>query len=408
MRNLIRVAVFACASGPVFAAPAAARPPAPPATERAGNFNFEDFLKSSRSPILRRVLAEPERFRVQILYTRVGRDRNNRPTFQHYPYRVRGGEYFYPASLVKLPLALVALDRLNHLKIPGLNRNTPMHSAPAGVSEKYRDLSLGEHLHRMLVMSDNESSDCVYEFVGHDYLRRRLDSLGYRRTLIPRKFQSRAFELGGVEFRDSRDFLIHAEVPRAYAPPRLEDRRLVGRAHVEDGELLDGPMSFQGHNALTLVDAHKMILTLVFPETLKPQRRFKLSPDDRRFLLSRMGMLPRESKNPDYRKYCDTLRKYFFGHPGCRPLPDGVRVFNKVGLAYGFAADTAYIVNYKRRVEFFLSAVVYVNRNDVVNDGLYEYETIGMPFLSALGGHLYNHELKRHRRHRPRLYDPFR
>ena len=50
-----------------------------------------------------------------------------------------------------------------------------------------------------------------------------------------------------------------------------------------------------------------------------------------------------------------------------------------------------------------LSATLYVNEDEILNDGKYEYEAIGHPFLYQLGQTIYHHELQRKRKHRPDL-----
>ena len=59
--------------------------------------------------------------------------------------------------------------------------------------------------------------------------------------------------------------------------------------------------------------------------------------------------------------------------------PD-IRIYNKVGDAYGTLTDTAYIVDAKAEIEFLLTATVFVNKNGVFNDDVYEYDALG--FLS--------------------------
>ena len=82
------------------------------------------------------ILDNPDKYRVQILYTQVDRDAENQPHFTSYGYRLNPDKYFYSASTVKLPGALVALEKLNALNIPGLNKYTPLRidSAYAGQS----------------------------------------------------------------------------------------------------------------------------------------------------------------------------------------------------------------------------------------------------------------------------------
>jgi hypothetical protein len=84
-------------------------------------------------------------------------------------------------------------------------------------------------------------------------------------------------------------------------------------------------------------------------------------------------------------------------------MPKQVRVFNKVGWAYGFLTDISYVVDFKNNVEFMLTATVYVNSDEVLNDDKYDYDSIGYPFMYQLGQTIYNYELQRNREHKPDL-----
>ncbi|MEL6562013.1 MAG: hypothetical protein AAFQ94_27750, partial [Bacteroidota bacterium] len=71
--------------------------------------------------------------------------------------------------------------------------------------------------------------------------------------------------------------------------------------------------------------------------------------------------------------------------------------------AYGYLIDNAYIVDFDNGVEFMLSAVIHVNENRIFNDGVYEYDSIGFPFMAQLGQQIYQLELKRNRQVKPDL-----
>lgn len=59
------------------------------------------------------ILNHPTQNEVQILYTQIDRDKNNVPHFTSFSYRLNANRYFYPASTVKLPTAIFALDKIN-------------------------------------------------------------------------------------------------------------------------------------------------------------------------------------------------------------------------------------------------------------------------------------------------------
>jgi hypothetical protein len=84
-------------------------------------------------------------------------------------------------------------------------------------------------------------------------------------------------------------------------------------------------------------------------------------------------------------------------------MPANVRVFNKVGWAYGCLTDVSYVVDFGSKVEFMLSATIYVNSDGILNDNRYDYESIGWPFLYKIGQIIYQYEQKRLRKHLPDL-----
>ena len=87
-------------------------------------------------------------------------------------------------------------------------------------------------------------------------------------------------------------------------------------------------------------------------------------------------------------------------------IPKHIKIFNKVGEAYGFILDNAYIIDTKNKVEFILTAVVYHNNNETMNDNNYEYESISIPFLAKLGRLVYSFEQNRTKKYLP-VFDRF-
>src|SRR5258708_40352566 len=91
-------------------------------------------LKEDQHLLFNMSTREPEQFsyfinrkdilEIQIIYTQITRDANNRPTFSSFYFNVDSSRYFYPASTVKLPLALLSLEKLNQLHVTGLNKYT--------------------------------------------------------------------------------------------------------------------------------------------------------------------------------------------------------------------------------------------------------------------------------------------
>jgi beta-lactamase class A len=79
--------------------------------------------------------------RIQIIYTQIDRNKNNRPKFTDYYYHVDKANYFYPASTVKLPVAALALQKLSELHKKGLDENSTMitEQSSGGQTAVYND-----------------------------------------------------------------------------------------------------------------------------------------------------------------------------------------------------------------------------------------------------------------------------
>ncbi len=169
--------------------------------------------------------------------------------------------------------------------------------------------------------------------------------------------------------------------------------------------LVHQPFDFTERNKLPLPALQQLLQSVLFPASVPAQKRFNLTPDDYQFLYQYLSQYPGETNYPKYdsKQYYDSYVKFFFMDSLHRQMPEGVRVFNKVGWAYGFMTDVSYVADFRHNVEYMLTATLYVNSDGILNDDKYEYDRIGHPFLYQLGQTIYQHELKRKRQHTPDL-----
>ena len=367
------------------------------------------------------VLQDPAKYRLQILYTQIDRDAQNRPQFRSYRYRVNTNDYFYPASTVKFPAALLALEKLNRLNIPGLDMNTPLRidSAFAGQTTVIADTSaanglpsIGHYIKKIFLVSDNDAFNRLFEFLGQQYFNQTLWEKGYRDTRIIRRLESGMDAEGN---RATNPFTFYEGEKIIYQQPLVQNPQAYridmpgvrqGKGFMRGGELVEKPMDFSHSNYFPLTDQQAMLRALMFPETVPEAQRFDLREEDYRFLYRYMSMLPRESDEPAYpdtATYYDSYVKFLMFGDRHDPIPGNIRIFNKVGNAYGYLIDNAYVVDFENGVEFFLSAVIQVNENQIYNDDTYEYDEIGYPFLANLGRAFYEYERQRPRARRPDL-----
>lgn len=352
--------------------------------------------------------------KVQIIYTQIDRRKNGKPEFTDHYFNVNDSSYFYPASTVKLPIAILALQKINELKITGLDKNTTMISEAdySGQSEVYNDPSspdgrptIEHYIKKILLVSDNDAFNRLYEFLGQEYINNTLHKMGYQEVQIVHRLDISLTEdenrhTNPVRFFDTSGKLI-------YEKP-LEESKLVyatrntkmGVGFYRGGEIVNEPFDFSKKNRLSLTTLHSIVRSVMFPEAVSKKQRFKLTKDDYEFLRKYMSMTPLESKFPFYVKenYWDTYVKFLLYGNEKNISKNGIRIFNKVGDAYGFLIDAAYIADFTNNVEFMLSAVIHCNSDGIFNDDKYDYDDVGFPFMKHLGQVIYDHELKRKRK----------
>lgn len=367
------------------------------------------------------VSVNPEKFRVQILYTQIDRDANNVPSFRSFPYNAEDDNYFYPASTVKLPAAILALEKLNEINVDGLNKFTSLRidSAYTGqvkvredTSSKNSLPSIAQYIKKIFLVSDNDAFNRLYEFLGQKYLNDKLNEKGFGNTLISHRL-SVAVTPEANKYTNPFEFFTEDKIiyrqPLAYNREELKNNlasAIMGNSYIVGDSLIQQPKDFGASNYFSLKDMQMVLKTVLFPEAVPEDKRFNLSEDDYNFLYKYLSMLPRESKYPfytDYTHYWDGYVKFFIYGDKLNTIPSNIRIFNKVGLAYGFMIDNAYVVDFENGVEFLLSAVIYINEDEIFNDDKYEYESIGFPFMANLGKVIYEYELHRHKEHLPDL-----
>lgn len=387
----------------------------------AQNFSLDSLLFKESDSTLIKVLSNYQNFKVRIVYSQIDRDENNFPVFTTYQFGINDEDYFYPASTVKFPTALIALQRLKQLNVPGLNRNSVINFDSAYSGQKEIDYdstsknlkpSVGHYIKKLFIVSDNDAYNRLYELTGQKELNETLWKMRYADLKILHRFSLR-FTFESNRFTNpyklfSEDGEVIYSQPLVWNPTQFKNYHkdlFFGKAYYDGDSLVEKPFDFTYRNFFSLNTQQEMLRNFIFPETAPVEMRFDLTEDDYNFVLYCMSILPRESAYPSYpkKKYFDNRVKFFMFGDVEGEIPSNIRIFNKVGLAYGFVTDNAYIVDFEKKVEFFLSATIYVNENETFNDNVYEYDQIAIPFLGKLGRIIYEYESGREKKNLPIL-----
>jgi hypothetical protein len=364
------------------------------------------------------VIVNSRQYGLQVLYTQIDRDQNNIPQLRTWSYHVDSNAYFYPASMIKLPVALLAMEKINNLKIPGLSSTSDMltDSAYSGQSYVLYDSSseslkpsVAHYIKKIFLVSDNDAFNRLYEFLGQEYINNALAKKGFQNSGIVHRL---SIYLTADENRHTnpvrffnRDTLVYQQAQQVSVPFYRERKDIkLGKGYMSGDSLVQEPMDFSGKNFMSLDDLHKILIETIFPGQLIGEPIFNLTEEDYELLYKYMSMYPAESTYPYYGdKYDDNYCKFIMYGDNSNRLPGNLRLFNKVGLAYGFVIDVAYVVDFEKNIEFFLSAVIDVNLNQVYMDDNYAYDSLAFPYLADLGRAVYDYELKRSRKILPDL-----
>lgn len=362
------------------------------------------------NPALKSFAERKDSLRIQIIYTQIDRDENNRPHFTQYDFNVNKKLYFYPASTVKMPPAFLALERLNKLNITGLNKNSVIKMDSNFVYPAVQT-SVADCVKRIFLVSDNDAFNHLYEFLGQQYIREQLIAKGYRDAEVKHRLQifltpEQNRQTPAVGFYDSTGKLLYHQ-PAQHSEAKFSRRKdFLETSHVNfKDSLINKPFDFSPKNRIYLQDLTNILRSVIFPESVSPNQRFDFTDEDYKFLYKYMSAYPSESNDPEYdtTEYYDThVKLLYYGAEKVKPNPS-IRIFNKEGDAYGFLTDIAYIVDFDKKIEFMLSATIFCDTDGVINDDKVEYNTIGYPFMKALGQVVYQYESQRKREYVPEL-----
>ena len=395
--------------------------------------NTDDFLSSllkNYPQYFEGILKNYKNWNVQIIYTQINRDAKGNPDLKHHYFNVNAGKYFYPASTVKLPVVLLALQKLNELKErdrlnnevgPGINMNTTMltETAFSGQTAVFNDPttidgrpSIAHYIKKILMVSDNDAYNRLYEFLGQEYINAEMKKKGYTDVQILHRLNIFLTEeenrrTNPIKFYDADNKVLYVQPEQRNNAKHTVRKDSMGQGYYKAGKLINSSMDFSKKNRIGIEDLHKILISLVFPGKVKATERFNITEADRLFVLKYMSQYPTESLYPPYAadtvNYWPAYCKFLLYGAEKKPLPENIRIFNKVGDAYGQMIDVAYVADYKNKIEFFISAVIYCNSDGILNDDKYDYDSIGKPFMKNLGNVIYDYEMKRKYKTRPDL-----
>ncbi|WP_426485102.1 serine hydrolase [Flavobacterium sp. 2] len=333
---------------------------------------------------IKEAIKNSKQYELQIIYTQIVRDKG-KIKFKDYTYNLDASNYYYPASTIKFPIAILALEKLNTIENTSVNSIYTIE----GSSEK---LKFADEITKVFAVSDNVASSNLFEFTGFDYINQKMKEKGLEPFRISHRLSgsepSNPLVKSVTLYKDDGTIEVFPSKLNEKSKPLELNNLIKGTGFIKDDQLVNEPFDFSKKNYYPLETLHNTLKRIVFPETFNESERFKITDKEREFILFSMQNLPRNAGyNP--KEYYDSYCKFFMFGDTKNQIPDNIKIYNKIGQAYGTMTETAYIIDTENKVEFMLSATILVNKDGIFNDGVYEYDSVSIPFFAALGRELY-------------------
>jgi len=357
--------------------------------------NQIELILKDPNPLIKNVYQNNEKHNLQILYTEIKKDSAGHPELIEHQFQVDDTKYFYPASTMKLPIVVLTLQRLNELRNESINADVDSRISISFDDTKREEETFTDLIAKIFLVSDNSASNVLINFLGYDYFNEQMKNIGLSNTVLNHKFNPDPFVKNNWNVKNDEGRIISSSSAQTLIEHNKTSNLKQGNAHISNGEKKKAPLDFRFKNRSSLRDLDGVIKRIIYPELFDEKSRFNLTDDDYNFLRYWMSRFTYEDIGREYIQdstYFDSYNKFFIYGDITSRIDRKIRVYNKLGQAYGTLTDISYIKNYEDNIEFFLSATIYVNDNEIMNDDVYEYDDLGIPFLAELARQFYKFE----------------
>ncbi|MCH2226082.1 MAG: class A beta-lactamase-related serine hydrolase, partial [Crocinitomicaceae bacterium] len=217
---------------------------------------LEAIISNSNDTLMKHVFNNHEYYEVQILYSEIIENPDGSVSFETQNIGVDSTRYFYPASTIKLPVSLFALEKAQNTS--WIDGNTSFFVEGDSIAT-----TINKEISKIFAVSDNEAYNILYEFLGRDEINDALASKGYRNSTIYHRLSVEDpgdRNIKPLVIFENDSVIMNTE---AMINERLDSLEMNmtqrGIAYYDDDELVEHAKSFAEKNYFSLYDQHHMI-----------------------------------------------------------------------------------------------------------------------------------------------------
>jgi cell division protein FtsI/penicillin-binding protein 2 len=261
-------------------------------------------------------------YEVQIIYTKIDSTKAGY-TFTDFTFQEDSNNYFYPASTVKFPMALLAAEYA--AQHPELTIDTPYSIEKDSVLH-----TIADDISQIFAVSDNQAYNRLYELLGRDYATNRLVELGLKNSRISHRLSTR-----DAAENTRRKVQLYPSYEGPIFQPKIADDKDItplkekntykGKGFMKDGKLVSTPMDFTLKNAFALKDQHQLTKQFFFPDEFRDSNSIHLRPSEEIRIKKMMATLPRNA-GYDAETYDDSYGKFFMYGDSKDSIPPHIKI----------------------------------------------------------------------------------
>lgn len=342
-----------------------------------------------REPIIDQVLANPEKYHLQIHFTAVNEQERAIVLNEYSLYKDK--YYYHPASLIKFPLALASLEMFTKFQEQfGISLQSKIESKTCScdfgtdnyVNHKSKP-TLDILYREMLIMSNNDAYNFFYDFVGPTYFNKRMTELGLSNIILRNRFYAgcageKAKLHGGISFmKDS----ANVKYAIGCQTDSLQDK--VQSIYLNEG-------AAKSNNLVSLYSLHQLMKKLFYPATSNSVPALNISETNLNYFKQTIASYPKSI--PEYSSYPNHYHKYLIPPDLINNQDSSIKIYSKNGNAGGYISDIMYFTDEKNKVKYFLSVSMYNASNKYYYRRRAYYTSPGIDFFRQLSKVLYNYE----------------